>query len=144
MVAQPTLGKIYTYWNTKYLFLASFLVFEIGSTLCAAAPNSVILIVGRAVAGAGYGGLYTGALMIIVDSVPLHRRPLYLSLVGSMSAGMCVIPAWSKLYINGVTVAAVAGPLLGGIFTDSAKLKWRFAFWINLRRCIIQICRALD
>jgi MFS family permease len=117
MVAQPTLGKIYTYWNTKYLFLLSFLVFEIGSTLCAAAPNSMTLIIGRAIAGAGYGGLYTGVLLIIVDTVPLQRRPLYMSLVGSMSA-----------------VAAVAGPLLGGIFADSEKLKWRFAFWINLRK----------
>ncbi|CZT12494.1 related to DHA14-like major facilitator, ABC transporter [Rhynchosporium agropyri] len=115
MVAQPTLGKIYTYYNTKYLFLLSFLVFEVGSTLCAAAPNSVALIIGRAIAGAGYGGLYTGVLLIIVDTVPLKRRPLYMSVVGSMSA-----------------VSAVAGPLLGGVFTDSAKLKWRFAFWINL------------
>ncbi|KFX94075.1 hypothetical protein O988_06477 [Pseudogymnoascus sp. VKM F-3808] len=115
MVAQPTLGKIYTYYNTKYLFLLSFLVFEVGSTVCAAAPNSVALIVGRAIAGAGYGGLYTGVLLIIVDTVPLQKRPLYMSIVGSMSA-----------------VAAVAGPLLGGVFTDSAKLQWRFAFWINL------------
>jgi len=88
MVAQPTLGKVYTYWNTKYLFLLSFLVFEVGSTLCAAAPNSVTLIIGRAIAGAGYGGLYTGALLIIVDTVPLKRRPLYMSIIGSMSAGI--------------------------------------------------------
>jgi MFS family permease len=93
MVAQPTLGKIYTYWDTKHLFLASILVFEVGSTLCAAAPNSVTLIIGRAIAGVGYGGLYTGALLIIVDAVPLHRRPLYISLVGSMTAGMYLCPA---------------------------------------------------
>lgn len=93
MVAQPTLGKIYTYYNTKCLFLLSFLVFEVGSTVCAAAPNSVALIVGRAIAGAGYGGLYTGVLLIIVDTVPLQKRPLYMSIVGSMSAGMLVVPS---------------------------------------------------
>lgn len=93
MVAQPTLGKIYTYYNTKYLFLLSFLVFEVGSTVCAAAPNSIALIVGRAIAGAGYGGLYTGVLLIIVDTVPLQKRPLYMSIVGSMSAGMVVVPS---------------------------------------------------
>lgn len=92
MVAQPTLGKIYTYYNTKYLFLLSFLVFEVGSTVCAASPSSIGLIVGRAIAGAGYGGLYTGVLLIIVDTVPLQKRPLYMSIVGSMSAGMARRP----------------------------------------------------
>jgi len=87
MVSQPTLGKIYTYYNTKYLFLLSLFVFEVGSIACAAAPNSVTLIIGRAIAGAGYGGLYTGALLIIVDVVTLLKRPLYMSVVGSMLAG---------------------------------------------------------
>src|SRR5690349_16084028 len=57
MVAQPTVGKIYTFFDIKWTYALSFLIFEIGSVLCAAAPNSVTLIVGRATAGIGYAGL---------------------------------------------------------------------------------------
>lgn len=117
MIAQPTVGKLYTYFNTKWLFVISLLAFEVGSIICAAAPTSIALILGRVVAGVGFAGLYSGALLIIVDSMPLRQRPLYISLVTSMFA-----------------VSGVAGPLLGGVFTDSKRLTWRFCFWINLRK----------
>lgn len=117
MVSQPTFGKIYTYFNTKWLFAISFLIFEVGSITCATAPNSVALISGRAIAGVGYAGLYSGTWLIVVDSVPLRRRPFYISIISTMFA-----------------VAGVAGPLLGGLFADSRRLTWRFGFWVNLRK----------
>lgn len=45
------LGKIYTLANPKWVYLGSLVVFEVGSAICGAAPNSRALIVGRAVAG---------------------------------------------------------------------------------------------
>jgi MFS family permease len=117
MVSQPTFGRIYTYFNTKWLFVISLLIFETGSIICATAPTSLALIIGRAAAGAGFAGLYSGTLLVIVDSMPLRQRPLYIGVVTSMFA-----------------VSGVAGPLLGGVFTDSKRLTWRFCFWINLRR----------
>jgi MFS family permease len=135
MVAQPTIGKIYTYFDIKWTYGFSFLIFEVGSILCAAAPNSLALIIGRATAGVGYAGLYSGGMLIIIDSVPLRRRPLYMSLIGTMFAGM--LPNHSQMVMLTRLVAGVTGPLLGGIFTDTKRLTWRFAFWINLRRCIL-------
>ncbi len=117
MVAQPTFGRIYTYFNTKWLFVISLLVFESGSIICATSPTSLALIIGRAVAGAGFAGLYSGTLVVIVDSMPLRKRPLYIGVVTSMFA-----------------VSGVVGPLLGGLITDSKRLTWRFCFWINLRK----------
>jgi hypothetical protein len=51
-------GKVYTYFSIKWSFLA-FL--EVGSALCGAAQSSVMLIVGRAIAGLGASGLTNGA-----------------------------------------------------------------------------------
>jgi hypothetical protein len=65
---QPTFGKIYKVFPIKWVFLAAITVFEIGSLLCAVAPNSTALIVGRAVAGIGVGGIFSGALIIIAHS----------------------------------------------------------------------------
>lgn len=88
--------------------------FEIGSAICGAAPNSTVLIVGRAIAGFGSSGIFTGAITIMINTVPLHKRPLYQGLFGACFA-----------------VASVAGPLMGGAFTDSSAT-WRWCFYINL------------
>jgi MFS family permease len=49
-------GKIYTYFNVKWTFLIALLIFEVGSIICAVAPSSKVLILGRAVAGVGAAG----------------------------------------------------------------------------------------
>lgn len=82
-----------------------------GSILCAAAPSSRAFIAGRTVQGCGAAGILQGALVIITNTVPLEKRPFYLSVVIS-SFGLCV-----KI-----------GPLLGGTFTEHAS--WRWCFWM--------------
>jgi len=98
---QPSFGRIYTYFNVKYVYLFALVLFELGSVICAAAKNSVMLIVGRAVAGAGASALFSGAMTIVGFSVPLKRRPIYMASISSMFG-----------------IASVVGPLLGGVFTD--------------------------
>jgi MFS family permease len=57
-------GKMYAGFNIKWVFMASLVIFEVGSILCAAAPNSNGLIVGRAIAGLGATGISMGALIV--------------------------------------------------------------------------------
>ena len=52
-------------------------VFELGSIVCATAPNSKALIVGRVVSGIGAAGVTSGALILISQLVPLELRPAY-------------------------------------------------------------------
>ncbi|KAI9699110.1 MAG: hypothetical protein M1836_003299 [Candelina mexicana] len=110
---QPSFGKVYTYFSVKWTFLSALVIFELGSIICAAATDSVMLIVGRAVAGAGAAALFSGGMTIIGFSVPIQRRPIYIALLSSMFG-----------------ISSVIGPILGGALTDRAS--WRWCFWINL------------
>lgn len=89
------------------------MIFEIGSTICAAAPSAEAFIAGRAIAGLGAAGLGAGAYTIIAFSAPPAKRPAYTGIIGA-SYGF----------------ASVLGPLLGGVFTDG--IGWRWCFYINL------------
>ncbi|KAJ4051529.1 hypothetical protein NW761_014164 [Fusarium oxysporum] len=110
---QTTWGKIYKYFPLKPAYLASILIFEVGSLLCGAAPNAITLIVGRAIAGVGAAGIGSGSYILGAFSVPPTKRPL-LTATLSISYG----------------VASVIGPLVGGVFAD--KVSWRWCFYINL------------
>ncbi|KAJ7018830.1 major facilitator superfamily domain-containing protein [Mycena alexandri] len=106
-------GRFYTFLSIKWVYIAAICIFQLGSLICGVAPTSTALIVGRAIAGVGCAGIFSGALIIVAHSAPLEKRPMFTGLIGTMYG-----------------VASVAGPLMGGAFAD--KVTWRWAFLINL------------
>lgn len=81
---QPTYGRIFAHFDVRWSFLLAQALFLIGSLICGLAPSSSVLIIGRAIAGLGCAGVFAGCIVIVVVSVPLTTRPIYISLVGAM------------------------------------------------------------
>jgi EmrB/QacA subfamily drug resistance transporter len=112
-VSMPVWGRVSDLYGRKALFQATIVVFLIGSALSGAAQSLGELIAFRAFQGLGAGGLMTLAMAIVADLVSPRERGRY------------------QGYIQMVFVlASVAGPLLGGLFTD--HLSWRWVFYVNL------------
>lgn len=57
---QLLFGKLYTFFPTKVVLIASVVLFETASAVCGAAPDSSAFIVGRAIAGVGAAGIVAG------------------------------------------------------------------------------------
>lgn len=106
-------GKLGDMYGRKKIFQFSIAVFLIGSLLCGMAGNMTVLILFRALQGIGGGGLNSLVMAIMGDLVPARQRAKYQAVTGMVA-----------------TLALIAGPLLGGAFSDT--LSWRWIFYINL------------
>ncbi|KAK2042411.1 MFS general substrate transporter [Colletotrichum somersetense] len=103
------------WYGSSYLIAQMALLPTFGSVVSAVAPNSMALIIGRAVSGMGAAGLVSGTTTILSHCVPLKKQAR-LSLV--------ILVLYS--------IGSAIGPLVGGSITDSKTLTWRFIFWLNL------------
>src|SRR5664280_1557537 len=122
-ITLPIYGKLGDLVGRKGLFIGAIALFIIGSVIGALAPDMTWLIGGRAVQGLGGGGLMILAQAIIAVVVPARERGRYMGVMGGVFA-----------------LSSVAGPLLGGWFTEG--IGWRWAFWMNVPLGIAAIASA--
>src|SRR5262245_39382510 len=112
-------GRMSDLYGRRSVFRFAIGLFLLGSMLAGFAATMTQLVAGRAVQGLGAGGLATLTYTIIGDIVPMRERGRYQGYLGAV---------WA--------LAAVVGPLLGGVFSDRATILglagWRWMFLINL------------
>ncbi|KAK8033518.1 hypothetical protein PG991_002916 [Apiospora marii] len=106
-------GNLYKYYDARNVFLVTTVLFLVGSVVAAAAPNSIALIVGRAVAGWGGAGIVGGSYVISHQIARPERRPAITGLIGAV-----------------FIFSSILGPIVGGAFTY--QVSWRWCFYINL------------
>ncbi|KAK1509334.1 major facilitator superfamily transporter [Colletotrichum costaricense] len=92
-----------------FVYIFNIFLFEAGSALCGAAPNSEALIIDRVIADVGGSSMYSGTLTYVSVLSNELEKPAYL-------AGSTV--SWG--------VSSVLGPVVGGAFAaSSASWSWK-------------------
>jgi len=114
-LVMPIYGKFGDLWGRRNLFLIAIGLFTVASIGAALAPDFDWLVVWRGVQGLGGGGLMILSQAIIADIVPARERAKYMGPIGALFG-----------------LSAIAGPLVGGFFTDHPSLGWQWCFWINV------------
>ncbi len=100
-------------FGRKRFLIACIVIFTVSSFACGAAASLGMILIARAVQGAGGGALQPLSQAILLESFPPQKR------------GMAM-----AVFALGVVVAPVLGPTLGGWLTDTYS--WRWAFYINI------------
>ena len=109
----PVSGFLADKFGTKKVFIASLILFSLGSLLCSLAPNLTFLVIARVIQGIG------GSLMTPVGKLALIKTFDKSELLKAMN--YAIIPA---------LIGPVLGPLVGGYMVD--YLSWHWIFLMNL------------
>ena len=120
--AIPVMGKLADRSGRKYVYLASILLFGVGSLLCGLAQDVGsfgMLLVARAIQAVGGGGIVPVATAEFGTAFPPEKRGLALGLVGGV-------------YGIANIFGASAGSLILSIFGQS---NWQFIFYVNVPIC---------
>ncbi|GAA4226275.1 hypothetical protein GCM10023075_26330 [Streptosporangium album] len=112
-ITVPLYGRLSDTYGRKPLLLTGVVVFLLGSVLCGLAQDMGQLIAFRALQGLGAGALLPLSLALVADLFPPGRSGRVQGALGGVMA-----------------LSYIAGPFLGGVFTDQAS--WRWAFMVNL------------
>ncbi len=118
-ISTPLYGKLSDIYGRKRFFLAAITIFVLGSAACSLATSMYLLAGCRAVQGLGAGGLFSLALAIIADVVPVRDRPRY-----------------QGYFLAVFGMASVLGPVIGGFFAGADRILgvagWRWVFLVNV------------
>ncbi|WP_091101821.1 MFS transporter [Nonomuraea pusilla] len=121
--ALPLYGKLCDVHGAKRVYLGALGAFLAGSALCGLAQDMAQLIAARSLQGLGGGGLMSVTLVVAAHLTPPRQRAAAGG-AGGLLAGL----------------GLVAGPLLGGAFTDHAG--WRWIFLVNLPAGLLVLVSA--
>ncbi|MEU3274393.1 MFS transporter [Saccharomonospora sp. NPDC006951] len=110
-VGIPFYGRVSDRFSLRGLFGFALLIYALGSLVCALAPDLLVLVAGRIVAGAGAAAFPVLSVVAVTRTLPEGKRGMG---IGVVSAG--------------AGIGAAAGPAIGG--GVGQLLGWPALFWI--------------
>ncbi|MBV8367738.1 MAG: MFS transporter [Candidatus Eremiobacteraeota bacterium] len=125
VVSIPIATKLADRYGRRPIYIGCVAVFACGSVLAIAAPSFAVFLAARAIQAAGAGGIFPVATAAIADRVPPDRRGAALGLVAA---------TWG--------LAAVLGPVIGGLITHFISWRWVFALNVPLAAVVVVLART--
>jgi len=112
-VVVPIVGKLSDMFGRKTFLIGGIAIFVTASAACGAAPSMIALIVARGVQGFGGGMVMASVFTTLGDLFPPAERAKYIG-----------------LFTGTFSLAAITGPTVGGLLTDTVG--WRWCFFVNV------------
>ena len=125
VVSIPIMTKLADRNGRRPIYIACVSIFAIGSLLAIFSQNFPMFLTARAIQAFGAGGIFPVATAAIADRIPPERRGAALGLVAA---------TWG--------VAAIIGPLVGGLFTHFLSWHWIFVANVPLAIVVIYLART--
>ena len=119
-VSTPVWGKLADLTNRKTLVQLALIIFTLGSILAGLSQSSGTLIAWRVLQGLGAGGLTALVQVVMSDILSPRERGKYMGLLGAITA-----------------LPTIAGPLIGGVITDT--IGWRWNFYVSVPFAVVAI-----
>lgn len=106
-------GRIGDIFGRRRALLAGVALFGVASALCALAPTAGLVITFRALQGVGAALIFPVSVSVLTNAFPASRASHAIGLAYGIAG-----------------LGNAAGPLIGGLLTET--IGWRWIFWLNV------------
>lgn len=113
-------GRIGDIFGRRRALLAGVALFGIASVLCALAPSATLVIAFRALQGIAAALIFPVSVSVLTNAFPAGRASHAIGLAYGIAG-----------------LGNAAGPLIGGLLTDTVG--WRWIFWLNVPLTLIAL-----
>ena len=113
-------GRIGDIFGRRRALLAGVALFGVASALCAVAPSASLIIAFRALQGLGAALIFPVSVSVLTNAFPAGRASHAIGLAYGIAG-----------------LGNAAGPLIGGLLTDTVG--WRWIFWLNVPLTLVSL-----
>jgi len=100
--------------------MAGVALFGVTSVLCATAPSAPLIVASRALQGIGAALIFPVSVSVLTNAFPAVRASQAIGLAYGIAG-----------------LGNAAGPLIGGLLTDTVG--WRWIFWLNVPLTLVSL-----